>query len=508
MVSESIAKGMLCTVADSSNFAQKVFMQSGKLIQLLATLSKKEFKDFVSFVDSEFFNKNKNLSRFLALLSNFQGDWESPKLDKDAFIKKHYADEDLDDQKFRYLQSDLTKLLEQFLSYREFEQDSFRQRYYLVRSYNKRNLDKYFQQELELLRSQTEKPVYRDSEFYYNLHTISELSYEFTSEKRNRSFDTSLQAVIDNLEIAYLARGFRYYCEMINRRNILSVEYNLSFFDDLVKYLSNGTFDDIPAIYIYRLIHITLTEPDNQENYQKLLEALASHGHLFSNREIRGMYVFAQNFCIKRINRGQTEALQDIFGLYKQMVEKNLLYEGSYVSQPDFKNIVTTALRLGETEWVAHFIEDYRTKLNPEFAENAYTYSMAWLHFSRAEYDKALKMLLRVEFNDVYYHLDSKSLLMKVYYEMEEYDGFFSLVEAFKIYLRRNKFISDFQRDTYHNFILLVNKLMKIKLGKNAMTWALADEIDQTKPVADLTWLRQKAEERIRKERLKARDTA
>jgi hypothetical protein len=293
---------------------------------------------------------------------------------------------------------------------------------------------------------------------------------------------------------------------MINRRNILSVKYNLSFFDDLVQYLRNGTFDDVPAIHIYRLIHITLTEPENLNNYQELLVALNKSGNKFSQKEERGMYVFAQNFCIKRINRGETGALQDIFDLYKTMVSKNLIYEGNYISQPDFKNIVTTGLRLGHDEWVGQFIEDFRYKLNPEFSENAFTYSMAWVHFTRKEFDKALKMLLRVEFNDVYYHLDSKSLLMKVYYEMEEYDGFFSLVDAFKIYLRRNKYISEVQRETYHNFILLVNKLMKIRLGKNDMNWALFDEINNTRPAADLAWLKLKSDELVVKSKLKTRE--
>jgi hypothetical protein len=474
-------------------------MQQSKLIQILSTLSKKEFKDFQVFVASPFFNKNHNLIVFLENLSHYQGDFISEKLDKETFFKKHYKGQDFDEQKLRYLQSDLTKLLEEYLAYAEFSKDSFRKKYYLLQSYNLRDLDKYFLQELESIKSLNSKEPYRDSGYYFNQHQISELSYQFTSEKRNRAFDSSLQEVIDNLEITYLARGFRYYCEMINRRNILSVEYNLSFFDQMVKYLGNELFDDVPAIRIYRLIHIALTQPDNLENYNALLEKLDNQGHLFNANEQRGMYVFAQNFCIRRINRGEEGALSEIFELYKRMVKKDLLYEGNYISQPDFKNIVTTGLRLVQDSWVSEFIEEFKGKLNPEFSENAYTYSMAWVHFTRKEYDKALRMLLRVEFNDVYYHLDSKSLLMKVYYEMEEYDPFFSLVDAFKIYLRRNKFISDFQRDTYHNFILLLNKLMKVKMGKNQMTIVLHNDIISTKPAADLSWLKIKSEEMLTK---------
>jgi hypothetical protein len=468
-------------------------MQSSKLIQLLRTLSKKELKEFLQFTNSEFFNKNEQLIKFLKFLIPYHPNFNSEQLDKEIFFKKYYKGEEYEEQKFRYLLSDLTILLEEFIAFVEYKNNSFQQKYFLLQGLNKRNQDKYFLQDLEVIKKLSNNNPFRDSNYYFNQHNINEISYDFTSEKRNRAFDSSLQEVIDNLEITYLAKGFKYYCEMINRRNILQVTYNLSFFDQMVQYLQNGSFDDIPAVQIYRLIYITLTNHNDQENYKALLDALEKNGRLFSQREQRGMYVFAQNYCIKRINQGEPAALEEIFILYQKMVEHGLIYEGNYVSQPDFKNIVTTGLRLGEVDWVNNFIEEYKSKLNPEFSENAFTYSMAWVHFNKKEYDKALRMLLKVEFNDVYYHLDSKSLLMKVYFEMNEYDAFFSLIDAFKIYLRRNKFISDFQRETYHNFILLINKLMKVKLGKNSMNWNLYDEVNQTKPAADLVWLKLKA---------------
>jgi ribosome biogenesis GTPase A len=119
---------------------------------------------------------------------------------------------------------------------------------------------------------------------------------------------------------------------------------------------------------------------------------------------------------------------------------------------------------------------------------------MAWVHFARKEHDKALRMLLKVEFNDVYYHLDSKSLLMKVYFELDEYDAFASLVDAFKIYLRRNQTISELQKKTYHNFILLINKLMKFKLNRSAPSAAFMEELEKLRPAADIPWLRNRAE--------------
>ncbi len=76
-----------------------------------------------------------------------------------------------------------------------------------------------------------------------------------------------LNPFINVIKTSNLAKGFRYYCEMINRRNILSVEYNLSFFDEMVKYLENASFDFVPVIRIYRFIHKALTDPENKTNY-------------------------------------------------------------------------------------------------------------------------------------------------------------------------------------------------------------------------------------------------
>ena len=68
-------------------------MQSGKLIQLLKTLNKKEFKEFQLFVGSEFYNKNQNISKFLENLAIYQGEFDSEKLEKEVFFRKHYKGE-------------------------------------------------------------------------------------------------------------------------------------------------------------------------------------------------------------------------------------------------------------------------------------------------------------------------------------------------------------------------------------------------------------------------------
>jgi hypothetical protein len=469
-------------------------MHNSKLIQLFSALSKKEMKGFVSYMHAEYFNKNEQLRDLANYLLKHSDNLEGPLMEREKAFKHIFGDEQFDEAKMRYLMSDLTKLLEDYIIQITFERDEFQRKLFLSKALQERKQEKHFMSALEDLNKLNKKEGIRDSNFYFNQYLIEEISYNHTSEKRNRSLDTSLQEVIDNLEIAYLSKSFKYYCEMLNRSNILQVEYNLNFFNEMMKYLVQGSFNDIPAIRIYLCIYISLKEFDNQENYYELLRLIDENEHAFSKKELRDMYVFAQNYCIKRINNGFQGALVQMFELYKIIVSKNLIYEGSYVSQPDFKNIVTTALRLGDVDWTMQFIDQFKEQLNPAYKENAWTYSMAWIEFSRKNYKEALRMLLRVEFNDVYYHLDSKSLLLKTYFEMGETESLLSLFDAFKIYLKRNKFISEFQRKTYQNFVNVAIKLHRVKLGKQEMNDTLKNEILATSPLADMGWIKQKLE--------------
>jgi len=470
-------------------------MHSSKLLQLYAALTKKEIKDFQVYLNSDYFNRNEQLKALSSYIAKHADDFTSKSLSREYVFKHLFKGEKFDESKMRYLMSDLTKQLEKFFTLIAFEEDDFQQKLMLSKILQRRNQEKFFVQTLDELNKSNEKEGLRDSNYFFNQYLIEEISYGFTSEKKNRSIDSSLQEVIDNLEIAYLSKSFKYYCEMLNRSNILQVKYNLNFFDELMKYLVKGSFNDIPAIKIYLCIYITLKEDDNQENYFELLTQIELHKSLFSKKELRDMYVFAQNYCIKRINKGFSDALNQIFDLYKIIVSNELIYEGNYVSQPDFKNIVTIALRLGEVEWTLQFIEEYKNQLHPDYRENAYTYSKAWIEFAQRNYKDALRLLLKVEFNDVYYHLDSKSLLLKTYFEMNETESLLSLFDAFKIYLKRNKFISEFQYNTYMNFVNVASKLHKVKLGKLAMNQALKTELAQTSPLADLKWINQKIEE-------------
>ena len=102
-------------------------------------------------------------------------------------------------------------------------------------------------------------------------------------------------------------------------------------------------------------------------------------------------------------------------------------------------------------------------------------------------------MLQQVEYNDVFYLLDSKLTLIKTFYELKEFESLTALLESFKMLLRRKKIISEQQRIIYSHFVQYVKRMMNCVNKKRALE--LKEELQKPHQVADIGWLREKADE-------------
>ena len=101
----------------------------------------------------------------------------------------------------------------------------------------------------------------------------------------------------------------------------------------------------------------------------------------------------------------------------------------------DYKNMVAAGLRCEAYAWVAEFLQVYNEKLPAGFRENALHYNLAKLAFAKQNYKKVLENLQNVEYEDVFYALDSRWTLIKTYYHLDEYDATEAQIDTFRIFL-------------------------------------------------------------------------
>jgi hypothetical protein len=460
-------------------------VKSSKLVQLLSALSARELKSFRLYVASPFFNTNQRVTEFAAIMAEYHPDYESSNLSEKSIFQKIYKGRHFSHQLLRYLMTDLTLLLENFLAYNQYIKKSERQKIFLIEELKLKQQDKYFKQHLGMLQQQLQGNT-KSLDIYKIKFDAEETLYSYNNYSGNRSSQNNLHELSVILDEMYVCHRLKYSCEILNRKNILGE----SFKDDLMQYIEEhlGNMKDNSYIAVYLLIYRLLSTSE-EENFENLKKQIALHKHTFSEFELKDIYVFIQNYCIKMINTGHEKYLYELFDTYVEMLESKLIFENGILEHQQFKNIVTLALRINKLDWTDEFIKMNALFLNKDYRKNAIAYNTARVAYSRKNYRDALKLMRSVEFADIYYHLDAKMLLMKIYYETNADDSLISLIPALHIYLKRSKLLSEYQRKIYLNLIKYVKKIAAYRMGAKVNIDAIRKSIDNDKNIADSTWL-------------------
>lgn len=467
-------------------------MQTTKLGILFENLTAREILAFERFLLSPYFNEHKGLVRLFRYLQYCKNEGQLSACTNASIFNHLYKGEKFDDARVRHLKSDLVKLIEEFLVIHHFRKDKSGFQLSLMERYNERGLNKHFNGAKLLTGRYLEEQGIKNAEYHYRLYrSESELYLNFVAQ-RKRDFAESIEKSGWHLDTFYFAEKLRLFCVMLNNESILGAAYKIPMFNEVLGHLESNPYHDVPAVRIYYTILQTFLDVERGEEwFRKAWKLLQEHSHQFSITEANDMHVYVLNYCIRRINQSG-DYLRTSLDIYQSMIDKDIIIRQDYLSPWTYKNIVVIALRLGEQDWVGEFMENFKDRISPEYRQNAYFYNLAYFNFYKKDYDKVLELLQKVEYNDVFYNLDSKALLLKSYYELREFEALYSLMDSFRIFLRRKKKISDRHRKNFSNLIRFTRKASRIMPGQEKRIKALLHQIDSTEQVADKPWVREK----------------
>ncbi len=479
-------------------------MYQSKLLTILKTCTPGERQKFRAFVHSPLYNKNRRLQLLIETIMVCLPNFQDSRLDKKRVFPAIFGNAPYNELVINNLISGLVKLLEDFLAIQRLAKDPVEKRIKILSEFRERKLDQPFHFNVIAARKALDKYPFRNDRYYRDQYLLESEVDHFFMQSGLRKQDESIRLKVQYLDLFYLSAKLQNSCELINRQNIIGGETEVPMLKELLDYVKNNLeqFDDAPAIKIYYYILLALQPDGSEEHYQTLISLLNENDDLFPEAEARAMYNYARNFCIRQINSGNSAYLKEIFSIYTHLLERGTIFEGKYLTQWDYKNIIAVSIRLKEYDWAAWFIEAYKGRLDPAQRKNAYTFNLAALLYEKKQFGDAMQLLLNVEFTDVYYSLGAKSLLMRIYYELEEDEALFSLIKAFRIYLKRNKLISTYQQTVHLNLIRFTNKAFRLKTSRNfgkknfqKEVMVLKNKINSTSQVTNLEWLKQKVSE-------------
>jgi len=116
-------------------------------------------------------------------------------------------------------------------------------------------------------------------------------------------------------------------------------------------------------------------------------------------------------------------------------------------------------------EWAEYFIEKYKLELKDEVRENAYTLCMANLYYRKGNYEDALKSLVKVSIESIYYQLKVKNLQVKIHYEIGNYEMCKNVIDSFRHFLGSVKQFPEFVRIRFVNYVNFTSRMVNVWLG-------------------------------------------
>ncbi|MEM1357894.1 MAG: hypothetical protein AAGF89_06835, partial [Bacteroidota bacterium] len=203
----------------------------------------------------------------------------------------------------------------------------------------------------------------------------------------------------------------------------------------------------------------------------------------------------ALNFCRRRINEGKREFLSEYLDIYRYALPRGLVYDNGVLDPLQFRNTILIALRHGDYEWAKYYIENYQDDLPSKQRLNAVNYNSATLYFYQKNYDKALDFLRDVEYENTTYNLNSKTMLLAIYYETDADIALDSLFDSVIAYLNRHKEIPAINQQAFRNLVLFTKRLTRLLPGDKKGISTLKEDLAKQKYVASRPWLEEKIAE-------------
>ncbi len=474
-------------------------MKDRKITAALIQLSVYELNSFNKYINSPYFNVNESISKYLELIL----DWikkgnTNDDVPNEELWNKVYGDIPYQNQKFLKLNSDLVKLLEDFLAQQEYDHMLSLRTNLKLEGVRKRGIEKLYNGIIGELERLEKMEVNQSVEYYYTKYQIERglFNLKTENEKKNAKFEIetelNINKISENLDYFYIAEKLRLYCTLLSWKKMYQLDIDMDNMDWVLTSAKQNKMDGIPPIQIYDKMQNTYVDGDNTSHYYELRQIMNKYIHLFPKEEVKEIYATAISYCINKVNKGDLNFQRETFNIYKETIDQSVIIINNEISPTTFRNIVFFALRVGEFDWAENFIFEYSKYIDEKYRANAVEFSLARLEFYRKDFNKVLDHLNKVTYEDVWYNLGSKSLLIFTYYELDETDALESLLQAFKMYIRREKSLTIDRKDTYLNLIKFTLNLMKLTYKDKDKLTKLKTEITNTKGVVSKPWLLEK----------------
>jgi hypothetical protein len=440
-------------------------MENIKFFDLLNRLDRREFEEFGLFLDSPYHNTSEFARKLYSIIKPFYPEFKGSKLTKEAIFKKLYPGAEYKDKKLRDLFSLTNALAENYLAISLFQSNKMEIESHALKQLGMKDLEKHFEQKAREISTALEKFDVKDEKYFLFKNSLMRERRLFAEFKRTfgkrDSFYVEMGSEIEQFIFYFITRMLDYYTHQFAHLMMINHESNFQLLDEIINYLSEKNLEAYPQINILHHLVILMRDRSKTDVIDKLEKLLNTPGLKIHKDLLRDSYAVLFN-CTKELSMKSIGNYSVVYyDIMKQIVEKDLLpMENGYIESGTFTSFVTESLSHKDFDWSRRFIEQNYQKIWPEHRENLYTFSMGQLNYGLKNYDEALSLLSRVKSDDYTVFIRVKLQVIRIYFELNDYERTQGAVDALRHHLKANNKLPELYTKRYLTFATFMTKIL------------------------------------------------
>lgn len=467
-------------------------MLSPKLAGLLETLDKRSVDRFCKFVASPYFTDKKELQLLLPFCLP-----SSKQINKEDVWQHIFPDRPYEDLAIRRYLSDLIQLFFQFTALEQWQSNNHRVGNELLEAFSEPPYQRWYASLADKQNRRLHEPRPVKADDFYQRFRFYRIGLEQKENTANhKEARQELESADENLELFFAAEKLRLFADSLGYAQFMPEKADIHFPESLQDWLSQKGHHNQPLTKAYLMVVGLYNSDDADQTFHQLKAMMTEDYRFFSLNDQKALFIHLYNYCIvNKINKGDHSYYDELFELFQLGLERGILLDEGKLGESTYRNIITVALRVKAFQWVEVFIRDYTERLPIQQQKNALDYNLAKVYFHQRQFDRVIGQLSLVEYSDMQYALGSRLLLLKTYFEMDELRSLDSLLDAFRIFLRRKSRLSKPVKDQYLHLLRLVKKLAFVQPFEKEKLKQIQVQIEESNSI-EKNWLLEKAQEK------------
>jgi hypothetical protein len=446
-------------------------------------------------------------------IKKYAPDFSNPSLAKEEIWKKLFPDKKYNYGFFKNIIYDITKLVEHFLQIESLNSDKVQQLENLLKKLSDKKLESIFTNKYNSF----ERSFFKSSKFYGDYYRdYLRFKYQrFVLEAYNpklhtKHFSTEMgEMMIIDFFARFSIHYNSIYIEETEFNELPANDFLKNFsrtvfgnegFENCIKDLARGSERKYKHTLILFKLMKSYINPQSIECYFEFRDALFENDKYFSESALRGLYAnlgSALDNCddVQGLNKNK-----ELYEIVCHLIDMNIFTSDDGKVIPSLYQLtVKTAGYLKKSELIEKIINDFIPGIDPDLRENFRIFSIAFLCYSRDEFDKSLEYSNLISIDSFQLKYILKNLQIIISYEKNDYEMFLYLNDAYKHFLSKNKSVSTRYRNSNMKFLNYINLLFKLRKSRDKVEIGFMEKNLLGDVVVNKYWMLEKLDELKRK---------